>query len=96
MPNLPKKGSIWYHFKHDVSKSLNHMAYEIVGIAINTSTEELMVVYRALYNVKDSGHVDLGEDFYTRPLSEWEELKDWKGEKVPRFSEVSKSQLNNF
>lgn len=91
MSNIPKKSSIWYHFKHDPSKGVYHMAYEIVGIAVNTSTEELMVVYKALYDVAESGHVDRGEDFYTRPLSEWEELKDWKGEKVARFCEIIKS-----
>jgi hypothetical protein len=83
--NTPKKGSIWYHFKHDSSKGINHMAYEILGVAINTSTDEMMLAYKALYDVKDSNHEDLGEDFYVRPVGEWEESKDFNGQKVSRF-----------
>ena len=65
MSILPIKDSIWYHFKHEQSKGINHMTHKVIGISIHTSSEVLMIVYQALYNVKDSGHKDRGEDFFT-------------------------------
>ena len=53
--NLPKKG-IYRHFKGK--------RYELVDFARHSETEEMMVVYRALYG--DRG-------LWVRPLSMWSE-----------------------
>ncbi|MES2668328.1 MAG: DUF1653 domain-containing protein [Patescibacteria group bacterium] len=48
-----RKG-IYHHFK-DVSKE-----YEVLGVALHTETEELMVVYRPLY--------ETDQELFVRPL----------------------------
>jgi len=50
--------------------------YEVLGTAIQSDAEEEMVVYKALYG--DS-------QLWVRPLSEFLEEVDIKGEKKPRF-----------
>jgi hypothetical protein len=96
MTSIPKKGSIWFHFKHDKSLGVNHMAYEIIGVAINTSNDQMMIAYKALYDVKTSNHEDLGEDFYVRPLQEWLEIKSFNGQKVPRFRQASDLEIQEI
>lgn len=45
---------IYHHFK-DASKE-----YEVLGVALHTETEELMVVYKPLY--------DTDQELFVRPL----------------------------
>lgn len=44
-------GSTVIHFKHELSKSskMKYM-YVIIGYALNTETEEQMVIYKSLWN----------------------------------------------
>jgi len=91
MTNMPQKGSVWYHFKHDPNKGVNHMAYQIVGIAIDTTTEKFLVVYKALYDVRESDHGYQGEDFYTRSLLDWVKPIQVNDQIFTRFTEVSES-----
>ena len=65
--NLPKKG-IYRHFKGK--------RYELVDFARHSETEEMMVVYRALYG--DRG-------LWVRPLSMWSEQVECNGRTMPRF-----------
>ena len=53
------------------------MEYEVIGVARHSETEELMVVYRALYG--EGG-------LWVRPLSMWMEHVDRDDYHGPRFS----------
>jgi hypothetical protein len=46
--NLPEPG-FYYHYKHDPEKDLNNYAYEVVSSARHTEEENLLVLYRPLY-----------------------------------------------
>ncbi|MCA1769562.1 MAG: DUF1653 domain-containing protein [Halomonas sp.] len=50
--------------------------YEVLGVAHHSETEEPLVVYRALY-----GEYGL----WVRPLDNFTELAEVRGEPVPRF-----------
>ena len=84
-----KTGNFYYHFKHNPEKGVTDYAYKIIGLAVHSETEEILVVYKPFYS---SNHVyDLGADFYTRPLSIFLELMDKAeiGYKGPRFILIS-------
>lgn len=68
----PKKG-IYHHFK-DASKE-----YEVMGTALHTETEELMVLYRPLY--------ETDQEYFVRPLAMFMEQVDKPeiGYQGPRF-----------
>ena len=53
--------------------------YELIAIAKHSETCEDMAVYRALYG--DGG-------IWVRPLSMWEELVEYNGKTVKRFTRV--------
>jgi len=53
--------------------------YELIAVAKHSETCEDMVVYRALYG--DGG-------VWVRPLSMWEELVEYKGKTVKRFTRI--------
>jgi len=71
----------FYHQKHDPEKGIDHHAYEVIGIGFHTEDETEMVVYRPLYR---SDH-----QFFVRPLSMWNEMKDG----IPRFIEIVDEKL---
>ena len=50
--------------------------YEVIALAKHSETEEVMVVYKALYG---EGQV------WVRPLKMWEESVSYQGKSVPRF-----------
>lgn len=53
--------------------------YEVLCVARHSETEELMVVYKALY----------GEgDIWIRPMHMWDELVTVNGEQVPRYRKL--------
>ena len=75
--NLPKKG-IYRHFKGK--------RYELIDFARHSETEEMMVVYRALYGERS---------LWVRPLSMWSEIVERDGKTMPRFvpeDEISKPE----
>jgi len=39
----------YYHCKHDHEKGFDNYAYQVIGVGINTETNEKCVIYRALY-----------------------------------------------
>ncbi|SHF71790.1 Protein of unknown function [Modicisalibacter ilicicola DSM 19980] len=51
-------------------------SYEVIGVAHHSETEELLVVYRALYG-------DYG--LWVRPLAMFSETVEVQGEPLPRF-----------
>lgn len=52
-------------------------AYEVIGVARHSETEEELVIYRALYD---------GGSLWARPLSMWKETVIHEGTEVPRFT----------
>ena len=59
--------------------------YEVIDIATHSETQEEMVVYRALYG--ESG-------LWVRPASMWDELVEYNGKAVKRFTHVDEIALN--
>lgn len=54
--------------------------YEVIGIARHSETEELMVVYRALYG--EGG-------IWVRPASMWNETVERDGKTYTRFERIA-------
>ena len=53
--------------------------YEVLHVARHSETCEEMVVYRALYGARE---------VWVRPASMWNEMVEYGGEKVPRFTYI--------
>lgn len=53
--------------------------YEVIGTAKHSETLEEMVVYKALYN---------NNSLWVRPLSMWNEIIEYNGVKVKRFTYI--------
>jgi len=68
------KPGIYRHYKGKL--------YEALFLARHSETEELMVVYRALYG--DGG-------YWVRPYAMWSETVTVDGRPVPRFEYVGKA-----
>ena len=64
----------WRHFKGG--------EYELLFTARHSETEELMVVYRALYG--EGG-------YWVRPASMWLETVERDGRRLPRFTYVGET-----
>ena len=66
--------AFYAHYKHPERN------YEVVELAILEATEEVAVVYRALYGEKLT---------FIRPFANWlETVEVGEGKRVPRFSRV--------
>lgn len=64
--------------------------YEVIGIALNTETNEKMVLYRALYNCYDLKK-EFGEDpLFVRPYGMFIEEITIDGKKCKRFKFCAK------
>lgn len=76
---VPKAGEHYHHFKSA------DMRYEIVGTALHTETEELLVVYRPLYKTD--------YELFARPVSMFFEHieKPEIGYSGPRFIRIAVS-----
>ena len=59
--------------------------YEVLFVAKLTETEELMVVYRALYG---------DHDIWVRPASMWNEIIERDGKTFRRFERISDTEEN--
>jgi len=75
MPPLPENRPVPGLYRH-----YKGAQYEVIGTSRHSETEELLVVYRALY-----GECGL----WVRPLSMFMENVEIQGEPVPRFALVS-------
>lgn len=58
--------------------------YEVIGIARHSETEEELVVYKALYG---------SQGLWIRPLSMWNEIVDYNGDKVRRFTYIGDESI---
>ena len=56
--------------------------YEVLGIVIDSETQEEMVLYKMLYESPDYTYGTL----WVRPAKMWNEIVEWNGEKVVRFN----------
>ena len=83
-PNYPKNGDYFYHYKHNSNLDLTNFTYQIIGVALHTETEEILVIYKPLYKLN---HI-FEASFFARPLSVFLEKVELKGQKVPRFSKI--------
>lgn len=84
--NIPRIGEKYKHFKYDPNGEPNHHLYEIVGIARHTETEDVLVIYKPLYDLKFLNEVQA--DFAARPLSMFLDIVERDGYKGPRFIKV--------
>lgn len=66
-------------YRHNKSGKL----YEVIGVALQTETNESLVIYRPLYE-----H-DFGYELFTRPYEMFVELVELAGKRVPRFEKVN-------
>lgn len=66
------KLGIYKHYKSEDQ-------YEVLSEAIYENTEEPVVVYKALQGERLT---------FVRPVAQFEELVEWNGETVPRFTLV--------
>ncbi len=55
--------------------------YEVLGTALQTETREVLVIYKALYELQD----DPGTDFFTRSLSMFTQEVEVEGKYIKRF-----------
>ena len=70
----PQKGEVYRHYKGD--------QYRVVLLAEHSNDAEWMVVYEAMYEHPDA-------PYFTRPLREWDQMIEWEGSRVQRFTKVN-------
>ncbi|MBC7836931.1 DUF1653 domain-containing protein [Acetobacteraceae bacterium] len=68
--DAPRAGEVYKHYKGDT--------YKVVGLALHSNEDVWMVVYEPMHENPDAA-------LFTRPLKDWREVVEWKGEKVERF-----------
>ena len=77
----------WEKYRHYKSNWWDNHTYEIIWIAKHSETEELMVIYKPLYDAVDSR---LGDTkFAARPLSMWFENVEYNWNIVDRFTLIN-------
>ena len=65
-------------YRHNKSGKL----YEVLGIALQTETDELLIIYRPMYE-----H-DFGYELFARPYDMFVEIVELNGERKPRFEKI--------
>ncbi len=88
---LPEPG-YYYHYKHDLGRSVNDYAYYIYGVGHHTEDncrpeDTFMQVYRPLY--EDAFVYKHGRMFDLRPLQMFYEPANWNGQSVQRFTKIT-------
>lgn len=69
----PEKGSVYQHYKEGD-------LYRVIDLALHSNDDEWMVIYAPEYENADA-------PLFTRPLREWQEEVEWKGEQKMRFTQ---------
>ncbi len=77
---LPKLSKGFY--RHNKTGTI----YEVIGVALHTETDELMVVYRVN---KPNPEKQTIYEFFTRPYEMFSEIVTINGQKMPRFEKVA-------
>lgn len=70
--------TFYYHYKNP------DLHYLVIDIALDEATEEPVVVYEASYGKRLT---------WVRSVKIWNELVEFEGQFVPRFSKVEKNKL---
>lgn len=63
-------------YRHNKTGNL----YEVIGTALQTETEEVLVVYRPLHKTD--------HELFARPVAMFRELVEMHGQMMPRFEKV--------
>jgi hypothetical protein len=64
-----KPGQMYYHFKRDPEKGIEHGAYLVLGLGINTEDRNILyVVTKPLYFCDPRQPDELGKSFLIRPV----------------------------
>jgi hypothetical protein len=72
--DAPQKGEVYRHYKHGDK-------YRVTGLALNSADDTWMVLYEPMYE-------NAATEFFTRPLTEWNEVVEWEVKKVERFVKI--------
>ncbi len=91
MHDLPKAGELYYHFKHNPEKDIFNYAYKIVGTGKHSETDEIFIVYKALY--KSPWIEESAVDFTIRPIKMFMENVEKNGQSFPRFKKIEDLKL---
>lgn len=70
--DAPLAGEQYRHYKGDL--------YKVMGLALD-SNDAWVVVYEPLYE-------NPAAPMFTRPAAEWNQLVEWEGAQVARFSKI--------
>lgn len=70
-------GAFYVHYKHPDDEH----RYKVVGYVILEATDEVAVLYQALYITQ--------QVVFCRALRIWQETVEWEGKTVPRFTRVT-------
>ena len=73
-----------HHIQKGIYEHYKGNRYEVLDLAINTETQEPMVIYKALYQ----GNFP-PDTLWVRPLSMFQENVSLDGKLVPRFRYIS-------
>ena len=66
-------GAEYWHYKG------RDKVYKVIGLGFLEANDELCVIYQAQYGKKLT---------FLRPLDIWQELVEWEGKTVPRFTKI--------
>lgn len=81
---IPTPG-FYYHYKHDPAGPVGQYAYEFVGVARHTETEEFLVIYLSLYINEWLKPASLN----ARPLEMFTEDVTKDGKTFSRFQKIT-------
>jgi len=72
---------VYRHYKHTEASP---RYYQVMGVARNTETDELYVLYIPLYVIDEHR----GVRYQVRPVEMFVETVEWDGKTVPRFQYI--------
>ena len=72
---------VWLEFRRVLFRSKSGKLYEVIGLALETETEELLVIYRPLYENE--------YELFARPASMFTETVLLDGKSVSRFQKIN-------
>jgi hypothetical protein len=79
------KGGFYYHYKHTPEGDYNNYAYKVLGLARHSESEEMLVLYRPVYDNKYLKPADCT----ARPLDVFLTNVNTTAGTRPRFERIS-------